>query len=292
MPQPYDYTLKVESPGEAFLKAVQVGQQQQQVEAQRIKAEIERNKMQREGNFQTDVAAWVKDPTPNGYREIAAKYPDYIQELSGVQKAVGVVDRPIIRSLSRDALMAHRNNNSEMVVKLIDDRIAAASDNPALVQKLQDMKSVYQQYSDNRKLQESLIASTLVQDEEGMRMYNTGFKQTEPYENVSGIGIVLKSDIDRAVAEAEKTGNPNITVTPEIPVDAVDDLKSGRVSPQAFDSVFGPNSSSKVLGMGGGQPTSASSNITEREANRMRANLGPKGFTEWLRANNIAIVGK
>lgn len=291
MPQPYDYTLKVESPSEAFLKAVQVGQQGRQVEAQRIKAETDRDKLQRQGNFQTDVAVWVKNPTPEGYREIAAKYPDYIQELSGVQKAVGDVDRPVIRSLGRDTLMAHRNNNPEMVVKLIDDRITAANDNPALMQKLQDMKSVYQQYSDNPKLQESLIASTLLQDEEGTRIYNTAFKQTEPYV-VAGNYLYLKSNIDRAVKDAEINGNPNITVTPEIPVDAVDDLKSGRVSPQAFDSIFGPNSSSKVLGMGGGQPNSASSNITEREANRMRARLGPKGFTEWLRVNNIAIVGK
>ena len=292
MPQPFDYTLKVESPGEAFLKAVQVGQQQQQVEAQRIKAETDRDKLQRQGNFQTDVAVWVKNPTPEGYREIAAKYPDYIQELSGVQKAVGDVDRPVIRNLAQNALMAHRNKNPEMVSTLIDQRIAAAADNPALMQKLQDMKSVYQSYSSNPKLQESLIVSALAQDEEGSRIYEKAFKETEPYETVPGVGIVLRSDIDRAVAAAEKSGSPDVSVKPIIPADAEADLKAGRVSPQAFDKVFGPNSSSKVLGMGGGQPTSASRNITEREANRIRASLGPKGFTEWLRANNIAIVGK
>lgn len=48
MPQAYDYTLRTESPGEAFLKAIQVGQQQQQVEAQRAAAEAKRLEVQAE----------------------------------------------------------------------------------------------------------------------------------------------------------------------------------------------------------------------------------------------------
>jgi hypothetical protein len=48
MPQAYDYTLRAESPGEAFLKAIQVGQQQQQVEAQRAAAEAKRLEVQAE----------------------------------------------------------------------------------------------------------------------------------------------------------------------------------------------------------------------------------------------------
>jgi hypothetical protein len=68
---------------------------------------------------------------------------------------------------------------------------------------------------------------------------------------VSGIGIVLKSDIDRAVAEAEKTGNPDVNVKPIIPEAAVSKLKAGAVTPQKFDSIFGPGSAAKVMGTGG-----------------------------------------
>ena len=251
MVQPFDYTLKTESPADAFLKAVQVGQQRQQIEAQRMKAETDREKLVRANNFQADVALWMKNPTPDGYREITSKYPDYIQELSGVQKAVGDVDRPVVRSLAQDALMAHRNKNPEMVSTLIDQRIEASKDNPALVKKFQDMKSIYQSYSSDPKLQESLIVSALVQDEEGSRIYEKAFKQTEPYVTVPGVGIVLKSDIDRAVEAAEKTGNPDVNVKPIIPSDAEADLKAGRVSPQAFDKVFGVGSAAKVMGTGG-----------------------------------------
>ena len=48
MVQPYDYTLKTPSPGETFFKAVQLGQQQQQAEAQRLQAEAQRAKVQAE----------------------------------------------------------------------------------------------------------------------------------------------------------------------------------------------------------------------------------------------------
>jgi hypothetical protein len=48
MVQPYDYTLKAPSPGETFFKAIQLGQQQQQVEAQRAAAEAGRLEVQAE----------------------------------------------------------------------------------------------------------------------------------------------------------------------------------------------------------------------------------------------------
>jgi hypothetical protein len=251
MVQPFDYSLKIPAPGEAFMSGVQLGQRQQQVEADRARVQAETDKQTRLANFSADAAAWVKNPTPDGYKALMAKYPDYQQEINAVQKGASAAERPVIRSLAGEALMAHRNNNPQMVVSLIDKRIEAAADNPQLVQKLQDMKSVYEQYADNPKLQESLIVTALAQDEEGARIYEKAFKETEPYVTVPGVGIVLRSDIDRAVAAAEKTGSPDVNVKPIIPADAEADLKAGRVTPQTFDKVFGVGSAAKVMGTGG-----------------------------------------
>lgn len=251
MAQPFDYSLKIPAPGEAFMSGMQIGQQQQQVEAQRARAQAELDKQTRLAAFGTEVTNWVKNPTPDGYKQLMAKYPEYQQEINAVQKGASAAERPVIRSLAGEALMAHRNKKPETVISLIDQRIAAAADNPQIVQKLQDMKSVYEQYSDNPKLQESLIVTALAQDEEGARIYEKAFKETEPYVAVSGVGIVLRSDIDRAVAEAEARGSPNVNVKPIIPADAEADLKDGRVTPQTFDKVFGPGSAAKVLGTGG-----------------------------------------
>ena len=261
MAQPFDYTLKVPAPGEAFLSGMQIGQQQQQVEAQRARAEAERDKQTRLANFGTEVSNWIKNPTPDGYKQLMAKYPEYQQEITGVQKGATAAERPIIRSLASEALMAHRNKKPEVVIELIDKRIAAAADNPQLVQKFQDMKSVYQQYSNDPKLQESLIVSALAQDEEGSRIYEKAFKETEPFVNVAGVGIVLRSDIDRAIAEAEARGSQTVDVKPIIPADAEADLKTGRVTPQTFDKVFGPGSAAKVLGTGGQTGAAPSGNF-------------------------------
>ena len=261
MAQPFDYTLKVPAPGEAFMSGLQIGQQQQQVEAQRARAQAELDKQTRLAAFGTEVTNWVKNPTPDGYKQLMAKYPEYQQEINAVQKGASAAERPVIRSLAGEALMAHRNKKPETVISLIDQRIAAAADNPQLVQKLKDMKSVYEQYSDNPKLQESLIVTALAQDEEGARIYEKAFKETEPYVAVSGVGIVLKSDIERAVAEAEKTGKPDVNVKPIIPADAEADLKAGRVTPQTFDKVFGAGSAAKVLGTGGQTGAAPSGNF-------------------------------
>jgi hypothetical protein len=251
MVQPYDYTLKTPSPGETFFKSIQLGQQQQQAEAQRDMARLKRDEFALQKQFQGDVASWVNNPTPEGFRQLTSKYPSEFTALAGVQKAVGDVDRPAIRNVSVDALMAHRNNQPEQVLSILDQRIEAAQDNPQLQKRLQDMKKGYQLYKDNPKLQESGIVTVLAQDDEGAKIYDKAFKQTEPYENVSGIGIVLKSDIERAVAEAEKTGNPDVNVKPIIPEAAVSKLKAGAVTPQKFDSIFGPGSAAKVMGTGG-----------------------------------------
>lgn len=261
MVQPFDYSLKIPAPGEAFMSGVQLGQQQQQAEAQRARAETERDKQLRLASFSADVTNWVRNPTPDGYKQLLAKYPDYQQEITAVQKGASAAERPVIRSLAGEALMAHRNKKPEMVIELIDKRIEAVGDNPQLVQKLQDMKSVYEQYSDNPKLQESLIVTALAQDEEGARIYEKAFKETEPYVTVPGVGIVLKSDIDRAVDAAEKSGSPTVDVKPIIPADAEADLKAGRVTPQTFDKVFGAGSAAKVLGAGGQTGAAPSGNF-------------------------------
>lgn len=261
MVQPFDYSLKIPAPGEAFMSGVQLGQQQQQAEAQRARAETERDKQLRLASFSADVTNWVRNPTPDGYKQLMAKYPDYQQEITAVQKGASAAERPVIRSLAGEALMAHRNKKPEMVIELIDKRIAAVGDNPQLVQKLQDMKSVYEQYSDNPKLQESLIVTALAQDEEGARIYEKAFKETEPYVTVPGVGIVLKSDIDRAVEAAERSGSPTVDVKPIIPPEAEADLKAGRVTAQTFDKVFGAGSAAKVLGAGGQTGAAPSGNF-------------------------------
>lgn len=259
MVQPYDYTLKTPSPGEVFFKSIQLGQQQQEADAQREQARLKSEEALRAKQLQNDIASWASNPTPEGFRELNKRYPLEFTKLAGAQKAINDIDRPAIRSVSVDALMAHRNNKPEQVLSILDQRIEAAKDNPQLQKKFQDMKKGYQLYGDDKKLQESGIVTVLAQDDEGVKIYDKAFKQTEPYV-VAGDNLYLKSEIDRAVAESEGTGGLNINVKPLVPMGAVEKLKADPKLAVDFDKKYGtpknPNPSILILG---GQTGSAPS---------------------------------
>jgi hypothetical protein len=90
--------------------------------------------------------------------------------------------------------------------------------------------------------------------------YKIAYEQ-KSYESIPGIGIVLKSDIQKAVNAARDTGSQTVDVQAVIPQDAVADLKAGKVSPAAFDSVFGKGAANKTLQVGGQTGSAPSGNF-------------------------------
>lgn len=295
MVQPFDYRLNLPSPFEAFSQGMQIGVARRQIEQERAAEEEKRRKAAEAVKMREEISAWTRNPTPNGFNELIGKYPEAFEQLSKVQKFYSDADSNMLTNLSAQALAAHRNKRPDQVVSLIDERIKAYEGNPAMVKVLTDLKTGYLDPNLDEKAKESAIATSLIVHggEQGKRIYDTTFKQSEPFLIIPGVGVVLRSDVDRAVAAAEAAGNSTIDVAPIIPQDAEDDLKAGRVSAEAFDKVFGAGAAAKTLGGGDmRKPAPASKTITEREAMRIRKSLGASGFADWLRKNNVEIVGK
>jgi hypothetical protein len=90
--------------------------------------------------------------------------------------------------------------------------------------------------------------------------YKIAYERKE-YEAIPNVGIVLKSDINKAIAAAKAAGSPTIDVQAVIPEDAAADLKAGRVTPAAFDSVFGKGAANKTLQAGGQTGSAPSGNF-------------------------------
>lgn len=95
MVQPYDYRLSTPSPGEVFFKSIQLGQQQQEAQAQRLRAEAERAEVQRKIDekekqvriFQQKLGPGATIESRNeAMRELG---PDYV---SAVKTAYDVLD--------------------------------------------------------------------------------------------------------------------------------------------------------------------------------------------------------
>jgi len=295
MVQPFDYRLNLPSPFEAFSQGMQIGAARRQIEKERAAEEEKRRKAEEAAKMREEISAWTRNPTPDGFNELISNYPEAFEQLSKMQKFYSDTDSNMLTNLAAQALAAHRNKRPEQVVSLIDERIRAYDGNPEMVKMLTDLKAGYLDPNLDEKAKESAIATALIVHggEQGKRIYDTTFKQSEPFIIIPGVGVVLRSDLDRAVAAAEAAGKSTVDVAPIIPQDAEDDLKAGRVSAEAFDRVFGAGAAAKTLGGGDmRQLAPASQTITEREAMRIREGLGAAGFADWLRRNNVEIVGK
>ena len=253
MVQPYDYSLNLQDPTESFLSGLQVA-------ATLKKAQIERQKRDQAVAFQNDVSAWIQKPTPTGYDDLVKKYPLELESLMTAKKFVSSADDAIINRLSEKALFAHRSENPNAVNLILDDYIASAQNNPTLLKKLQDMKAGYNDPAYSADMKEGLITSAFLSsgDENARATYDRVFKKTEPY-IVAGDNLYLKSDVDRAVAAAERTGNSDIEVTPLVPNGAIAKLKANPNLAADFDIKYGtrknPNPSAQILGGQTGAPS-------------------------------------
>jgi hypothetical protein len=295
MVQPFDYRLNLPSPFEAFSQGMQIGAARRQIERERAAEEEKRRKAEEAAKMREEISAWTRNPTPDGFNELIGKYPEAFEQLSKMQKFYSDTDSNMLTNLSAQALAAHRNKRPEQVVSLIDERIRAYDGNPEMVKMLTDLKTGYLDPNLDEKAKESAIATSLIVHggEQGKRIYDTTFKQTDPWVAVAGVGVFSRTQLEQAFAKAEEEGKGTVELPPAVPQEAVDLLKNGDVTPEVFDKRFGSGAAAKVLGGGSmTQPAPASQTITQGEAARMRKTMTSKQFADWLRKNNVEIVGK
>lgn len=159
MPQPFDYSLKIQSPGEAFLQAVQVGQQQQQVEAQRLRAETERKKLDEEAartkNFQTALRSTIRKPSAQAWADLYSDYPTEYAQITEIRKNTSPAKSNLFSSTAVKLLQLDQAGDQAGVDKLladtsaaIDAGIAAGSIDADTAQQFADMSNTYRTIKD------------------------------------------------------------------------------------------------------------------------------------------------
>lgn len=258
MVQPYDYSLGTPSTTESFLAGVQSYQNQQKVDAARAAAAADQAKVDRARNFSLEAQAIVKDPSPSNLSALYAKYPEYGADLDRFSKNLGEADKRTYGTILQRAIIAKDSGQNDQEVSAIytaGAESARNSNRPDIAEKFDAAaKMALSPNMDDNFAARSLLNTF---DPDG---YKIAYEQKD-YENVPGIGIVLKSDIRKAVDAAQTTGSPTVDVQAVIPEDAAADLKAGKVSPAAFDSVFGKGAANKTLQAGGQTGTAPSGNF-------------------------------
>lgn len=262
MVQPYDYSLGTPSTTESFLAGVQTYQNQQKTNAARAAAEAsaraDQEKIDRARRFSTRAQEVAKDPSPAKLSALYADFTEYGADIDRFSKSLNEADKRTYGTILQRAIIAKDSKQNDQQISAIYTQgaeAARASNRPDIAEKFEAASKM----ALSPNMDDNFAARSLL-NQFDPDAYKLAYEQ-KSYENVPGIGIVLKSDIQKAVEAAQASGSQTADVQAVIPQDAVADLKAGKVSPAAFDSVFGPGAANKTLQTGGQTGSAPSGNF-------------------------------
>jgi hypothetical protein len=262
MVQPYDYSLGTPSTTESFLAGVQSYQNQQKVDAARAAAEAsaraDQEKIDRARSFTTRAQEVAKDPSPEKLSALYADFTEYGADIDRFSKSLGEADKRTYGTILQRAIIAKDNGQNDQQVSTIyaqGAEAARASNRPDIAEKFDAAAKI----ALSPNMDDNFAARSLL-NQFDPDAYKIAYERKE-YEAIPNVGIVLKSDINKAIAAAKAAGSPTIDVQAVIPEDAAADLKAGRVTPAAFDSVFGKGAANKTLQAGGQTGSAPSGNF-------------------------------
>jgi hypothetical protein len=262
MVQPFDYTLKTPSTTESFLAGVQAIQNQQKTNAARAAAEAsakaDQEKIDRARSFTTRAQEVAKDPSPEKLSALYADFTEYGADIDRFSKSLGEADKRTYGTILQRAIIAKDNGQNDQQVATIYTQgaeAARASNRPDIAEKFDAAAKM----ALSPNMDDNFAARSLL-NQFDPDAYKIAYERKE-YEAIPNVGIVLKSDINKAIAAAKAAGSPTIDVQAVIPEDAAADLKAGRVTPAAFDSVFGKGAANKTLQVGGQTGSTPSGNF-------------------------------
>ena len=266
--------------GGQFLAGMQAAQQAKQQREQQQQA------MQRAQQMQRDVAAWQSDMSPERTASLLMNYPEIKDQITSSQSVLNEAAKRDRLDFASRALMLSRAGQKDAVKAMVQQRVDAYR-NSGKEQEAKEAEAMLQAWEIDPRVGEGALALDIASADP--KLYETMFGKAEkPYEVVPGVGVVLKRDIERAIA----AGETNVPVG--IPQGAIDDLKRDPGTAGQFDEVFGPGSAARVLGLD--RTTAPALDASGKPATLTRAQYqavvdvkGKAKTDAWLQANNITV---
>lgn len=306
MVQPYNYTLDVASPGEAFLKGMQIGQAGRAAQARAAEQEREADKVRR---LNTALAQLGPNATYEDYMVQVRANPDLADLLLGQQKTFSDARKNAMFGAGEQAFMllrpdAQGNISPDAAIAKLEESALAFenSGEPDVAKQLRDSA---QGIRTNPAAARNVLGTMLafadadkfkkINDAVGTKDERTAFQQD--------FDFIKKTFGDTAAAEFAQFGRSGIVsiplgdgrtyVGPPSMAPGASRWQQqaggeGQPQPQAQPETVTPQGAGAILG-----GASRSKRITQAEANVVRQSLGPNGqaqFNKWLTDNGIKII--
>jgi len=282
MAQPFDYTIP--SPQGAFQASYAFGQQiaaqqqaQQQAQQKAIEAQQARAAMQ----------MVYDNPTPENISRFYMAYPAYKEQFEAARQPLTDAAKADDLDFTSRALSLLTNGAIDQANALMQSRIAALKETPGKEKEAAATEAIAKMITSQPQAAKAVLSFKMGAIDRPL--FETLFGKTDKaYEVVPGVGVVLKRDIEQAIAAGSSV------VQTAIPQGAIDDLRRKPDTARQFDEVFGAGSAARVLGMGGtaapeldagGTPTM----LTRAQYIATVQALGKAKTDAWVQANNITV---
>lgn len=304
MVQPYNYTLDIASPGESFLKGMQIGQAGRAAQARAAEQEREADKVRR-----LNAALAQLGPNAN-YEDYMAQVranPDLADLLLGQQKTFSDARKNALFGAGEQAFMllrpdAQGNVSADAAIAKLEESALAFenSGEPDVAKQLRDSA---QGIRTNPLAARNVLGTMLafadadkfkkINDAIGTKDEKTSFQQDfEFIKNTFG---------DAAAAEFAQYGRSGIVSIPlgdgrtyVGPASMAPGATRWRQQPSQSGATQPQMETAPVKGAGAIlNQASKGKQITQAEANVVRQSLGPNGqakFEKWLQDNSIKII--
>jgi len=257
MLQPINYSLNVKTPFEAAVEGFKLGAAGQEAQAQRQAREAAVLEAERVRKNNAAVQALMANPnaTAQQYREVASTLPaDQRKMLQDNFDALTKEEQASQLQFGGQVMSALVGKKPDVALNLLTTR-AQAERNAGREDKAKATESTIEMMKLNPDNAMHILGISMAGVPGFDKVLDTATAAMKPPETkdpwvvVSGVGVFPRAQLERLAKQAEAQGQPDVTVTANIPDGAAADLRAGRVSKAAFDSIFGAGKADKILGV-------------------------------------------